>query len=571
MANWSMEERRNYSRNNFVEPRTLNYPIRDQKDVEDAARLIGHATIPESVFKQRLVAICHRLGLKPPASYGDGKGKSSGKSADVDMEVAFSTAIKAMGDGKVGGYLVRFTNPDDTDPTRDYFDKSTDFEVDSFPLKSAVRYHHGLDVKIGKKSIGTANVGMDEVGIWIDAQLNMRDEWEKAIYSMVEQGKLGWSSGTAPHLVEREPVSRKDGTLAQHITRWPLGLDASLTPKPAELRNQAVVSVKSLPSVEWEESDAVKAAMTDNERKKHAVVVHDNDHSHSAYFEGGKAYYHPIPPGDRNAAKVALKERHKYNLSDEERRNVHDVAAATLGDEHDPTGCMDCSDYTYPDMPSYAYSAGEHKLKPETKQGDKDDMTPEEVKALVNSALEETKGALVDEFKAAISDGVAALKSAAKPEADGGDKGKADEKPADAAKSAGITQEQLTEALKTFAKELAGRPVPRAIGGMPAGASGATKTDVDLASALGVGSEGGEDDLVQRAATKYASLKSAIDDVAEKRRSGYQPSNIESQNNTMLVERSFSIKAALEQAQLRNFLPLQELDRDGLLGPKKAA
>jgi len=62
----------------------------------------------------------------------------------------------------------------------------------------------------------------------------MRDEYEKFIYQMAEKGKLGWSSGTAGHLVEEE---RKGN--AVWIKSWPLGLDASLTPTPAEPRNTA--------------------------------------------------------------------------------------------------------------------------------------------------------------------------------------------------------------------------------------------------------------------------------------------------------------------------------------------
>jgi len=43
--------------------------------------------------------------------------------------------------------------------------------------------------------------------------------------------ELGWSSGTASHLVMREPVGK-----ATFIKRWLLGLDASITPTPAEPR-----------------------------------------------------------------------------------------------------------------------------------------------------------------------------------------------------------------------------------------------------------------------------------------------------------------------------------------------
>jgi len=67
----------------------------------------------------------------------------------------------------------------------------------------------------------------------------MRDEYEKRIMELAAAGKLGWSSGAAGHLVEREQVGK-----SWRIKSWPIA-EASLTPTPAEPRNNAV-SVKSL-------------------------------------------------------------------------------------------------------------------------------------------------------------------------------------------------------------------------------------------------------------------------------------------------------------------------------------
>jgi HK97 family phage major capsid protein len=77
----------------------------------------------------------------------------------------------------------------------------------------------------------------------------MRDEYERAVYGLAEKGKLGWSSGTAPHLVERNK---------SHITRWPLGLDASLTPIPADPGNRA------MPLKSWAEGRNLKALLEDD-------------------------------------------------------------------------------------------------------------------------------------------------------------------------------------------------------------------------------------------------------------------------------------------------------------------
>lgn len=167
---------------------------------------------------------------------------------DVDPEALayFGDAVKALGDGKVGGYLVRHSGAQDPDLTDDFFDIKTHIHT---PETLPVLYQHGMDTKMGKRVLGTAKTGRDEVGLWIEAQLDMRDQYEQAIYKLAEQGKLGWSSGALSHLVEREPAGK-----AMHIKTWFIG-EASLTPTPAEPRNN-VLQIKSLITPE--------AAATDN-------------------------------------------------------------------------------------------------------------------------------------------------------------------------------------------------------------------------------------------------------------------------------------------------------------------
>ena len=164
--------------------------------------------------------------------------------------VYFGGEVKALGDGKVGGYLVTFGSDANPDLTGDYFTKDTDFSEAS---QSDVYYQHGMDRKVGKRRLAKGDLRIDDVGVWIEAQLQMRDEYERAIYELAAGGKLGWSSGTAPHLVEREQVGK-----AMHIKAWPLGLDASLTPTPAEPRNTAIPikSLYELPGAEEAEAEA---------------------------------------------------------------------------------------------------------------------------------------------------------------------------------------------------------------------------------------------------------------------------------------------------------------------------
>jgi HK97 family phage major capsid protein len=147
----------------------------------------------------------------------------------VENELKYAgDEVKDLGDGRLGGYLVRFSTANDPDLTGDYFDAKSELNV---PEYLPVLYQHGQDETMKRRIIGKGKTKIDEVGVWLDMQMNMRDEYDKAVYEMGAAGKLGLSSGAMPHLVEREQVGK-----AYHIKSWWIG-EASLTPTPAEPRN----------------------------------------------------------------------------------------------------------------------------------------------------------------------------------------------------------------------------------------------------------------------------------------------------------------------------------------------
>ncbi len=136
--------------------------------------------------------------------------------------------IKAIGDaGWVGGYLVKFGGDGDLSQWHDVFTKDTNFGKHT---KSDVWVHHRMLPGLGKKQLtNQADLGMDDEGVFVKHLLDLRNAYESKLYDMVQSGKLGWSSGTAPHLVERKALG--DGR--HEVTQWTLGLDASYTPMPA--------------------------------------------------------------------------------------------------------------------------------------------------------------------------------------------------------------------------------------------------------------------------------------------------------------------------------------------------
>jgi phage head maturation protease len=207
----------------------------------------------------------------------------------MDLLTSTVDGIKSDRLGYVKGYLVRFGDTKTADLEGDYFTASTDY---GFPVAKGQRvplnvyYHHGMDAAVGKKSIGTGYIKMDDTGLWYEAQLDMADEYGSMIAKLCKQGKMGFSSGAAGHLVERKSMGG-----AAEITRWPIA-EASITPTPAEYRN----SVKTLkeyygmePMMDMEE-EMVMAPMPEQSAAEYAAEIFKEAEGELIH-EGLEAYW----------------------------------------------------------------------------------------------------------------------------------------------------------------------------------------------------------------------------------------------------------------------------------------
>jgi hypothetical protein len=220
------------------------------------------ARIPTEQDKMNRCQVCGQTEEDNPAHEDDysGPGKhkfrpaAEEKSLGDDMYVttpASGMAIKSLGGGRFAGYMIRHTSAADPDLTNDYFTKSTEryIEVgDTIP----VLYDHGLDPTLKRTRIGRATVkDIDDVGVWIEGQLKLRDGYEKSERvqkyldaidtQLIRPGKAGLSTGAASHMVERKKSERKG---VSEITAWGVA-EVSITPMPTEPR-AAAMSVKSL-------------------------------------------------------------------------------------------------------------------------------------------------------------------------------------------------------------------------------------------------------------------------------------------------------------------------------------
>lgn len=179
-----------------------------------------------------------------------------------EILVNFGGELKALDNGHFGGYLVKFSSPDNPDLEGDYFDSLTDFGIES-GQKTPIYFHHRMPLPtrddkyiVIKSKIGEGTLTIDENGVLIDAIIFNRERYEQDIIKAGRARKsdgrpyLGWSSGTAAHLCDKE---KRGG--ANYIKFWQLGVDASVTPTPAEPVNDVLPlkSVNAIKFVELEE------------------------------------------------------------------------------------------------------------------------------------------------------------------------------------------------------------------------------------------------------------------------------------------------------------------------------
>ena len=169
-----------------------------------------------------------------------------------DMLIAWGGAVKALGEGRVGGIGVRFTNADDRDLEGEYFTEKTYYGARNGDGADCW-IDHGFQIIEGEQGkqwadhlLSPVKATKEESGLWVETLCDMADEYEAMVYEMVEAGKLGWSSATAGHM--RRVTD--DG----EITRWPI-VEFSLTPTPAEPRNR-VMTLKAYKALSTEPPQA---------------------------------------------------------------------------------------------------------------------------------------------------------------------------------------------------------------------------------------------------------------------------------------------------------------------------
>ena len=164
------------------------------------------------------------------------------KRAWATKSLSMALPVKKSDDEFVfGAYGILYGDAKTPDLTGDFFTKNTDLMLDEWD-KRPVLYHHAMDTQTkASPVVGTVTgVTRDPVGVWVEAQLNMRHQYAEGVKQLIEAGALSYSSDSTAHLVSRK--SHPNG--ATELTRW-AAIAWSLTPTPAEFRLMPVEAVKT--------------------------------------------------------------------------------------------------------------------------------------------------------------------------------------------------------------------------------------------------------------------------------------------------------------------------------------
>lgn len=234
-----------YGKVEFADAKNKKYPVDTEDHIRSAWNYIGQAKNQAMYTAEEVTAIKNKI-VAAWKKVIDKAGPPSAATKGIefignDLAVCPGYDVKAIdGAGWTGGYLIRFGGEGDLSHWRDIFTPETDY---GHAKSSDTWVHHRMLPGLGKRRLNNpAEIGVDDVGVFIKHLLDMRDPYERSLYSLVQQGKLGWSSGAPSHLVERKAL---DGG-RHEITCWPLGTDSSYTPCPAGGFSVDAKAVKSL-------------------------------------------------------------------------------------------------------------------------------------------------------------------------------------------------------------------------------------------------------------------------------------------------------------------------------------
>jgi 2'-5' RNA ligase len=262
---WGDDERTNFSLKAGFEvlvPEDLQIPEEEEDVIERLpggeviAKAFDDQTITRAYDDQTIVrAIKQLVTAGSYVTMNDEKKNEpigGGGKMNSDTLVAWGGPVKALGikngKGVLGGQLILYGGSSEKDLTGDWFSEETYYGPRDGDGADTMM-HHGIPLGKGLEEFADhlfspLKAARNKLGIWAEVACDLADEFEKKVYELGQKGVWKWSSGTADHMIKKDPTGK--------IERWPI-IEGSFTPTPAEPRmlNHRLQPLKAFMDIDW--------------------------------------------------------------------------------------------------------------------------------------------------------------------------------------------------------------------------------------------------------------------------------------------------------------------------------
>jgi hypothetical protein len=159
-----------------------------------------------------------------------------------DSLITYGGVIKSVGKSGFMGHAILFGG---VDSEGESFSPDCDLGLTGRTSLPAY-WCHALDPQVGNRKLAETEFQVTTEGLFIRGEFSRHDQLEKDLLTAISKGRLGFSSGSTPHLVRK----RKRGVVNE-IVSWPVS-EISLTPRPVERRTK-VLPLKAIKAMSLED------------------------------------------------------------------------------------------------------------------------------------------------------------------------------------------------------------------------------------------------------------------------------------------------------------------------------
>lgn len=306
MSNLSQAERDKLPDSDYGDPQGRRFPILDQSDVDAAARLIGRAKgIDEAKVRARIVAICKRKELTPPAAWVEGDTATMSADSGPTLEWVVRRALLSRA-GVFPDKQIELTPADFAAAAEGFAPVPIDLEhLATAGTATVLDGHLGELRSVALGDDGASLTGEVALPRWLDDLLPPDGRKVSLAWDRASKKIVGLSLVTRPRIADATLFAAFSAATGEDGDAEPAGFAARKKDDRTSGLMQHIHDRISAHDGEMCDPDWKTADFADYPQQMKALKgIHDTAVKHGATCPGAKAgMSHTIPKGDSTVEK----------------------------------------------------------------------------------------------------------------------------------------------------------------------------------------------------------------------------------------------------------------------------